>query len=223
MCRQTNLLASRAGIQTSGSNPNSSAASNRATSATHQYINPTSGVSPSPFATQTALQTSLWPQDPTIQIHPSSLGNDISGWQSQSDFTRFNNSTSLYTPASLSSSSTFPLGPISRSSNYPSNNYHQEYQRPSLPRVGMSDYPSPQHSEVSEQAICSPHIASGNNFVPQNSFAPSNRNMSTTPIRAQDPPAAGTSPPRNAAGEIYCADPACRSNPPTFARKCEWT
>ena len=220
--RQANLLVSRAGIQNSGSVPSSSAASNRATSASHQYINSTSGVSSSPFAPHPALQTSIWPQDPTINIHANSLGNEIQGWQPQPDFARFHNSAPLYPPGSLGTASTFPLGPISRSTSYQNSNYHQDFQRPHLPRVGMNDYPSP-HSEASEQTICSPHPASSNNFIPQNTYVSSNRNMSTTPIKAQDQPAAGTSPPRNSAGEIYCADPACRGNPPTFARKCEWT
>ena len=154
ICRQTDPSVSQAGIQTSSSNASSSASSNRATSATHQYINFTSGVSSSPFATHTALQTSIWPQDPTINIHANSVGKDIHSWQSQPDFTRVHYSAPSNPLGSLGTShaSTFSSGPVSRPSIYQNSTYQQDHQQTLLPRVGMSQsYPS-QYSEVPEQA-----------------------------------------------------------------------
>ena len=202
---------------------NSSAASNRAPSASHPYISSTSGVSSSTFATNPALQTTLWPQDANINIHTNNLGNELQSWQPQTDFTRYTTSAPLYTQSLLgtSNATSFAPGLNSRSLSFPNSSFHQSPQRPYLPR--MSDYPSP-HSEISEQTICSPNITNNNNFVAQNGYLPPNRNsMSQSQAKPQDQPAANASPPRNANGDIYCADPACRNNPPTFARKCEWT
>ena len=232
--RLTFLASSSTGIQNTGINVNSSAPSNRATSATHSYISSTSGVSSSPFATHQALQTTLWPQDSNINIHTNSLGNELPSWPLPADIARYNTSSSPYSQSILRTphAPTYTLSPNSRASSFSHSSFQQPPQRSYLPSGPMTDsYPSPQHSEVSEQVLCSPNPANNNNNHNNNNFVTSNAyfprrgsNMAQTPIRTQDhSTAANASPPRNAAGEIYCAHPACRDNPPTFARKCEWT
>ena len=91
------------------------------------------------------------------------------------------------------------------------------------PRRNMQDYPSPQLSDISGQG--------------DPSFPAFHSKMMASPSAAslmKSPSASGSSsslrtierirePLRNAQGAFICDDLSCAHDPPTFARKCEWT
>ncbi len=91
-----------------------------------------------------------------------------------------------------------------------------------LPMGHMQTYPSP-HSDVSKDE----RRSSTYSFLPNHDVSPKMVLAASPGAQSQHSPSSvgkkGEEPPRDDSGQITCSHPKCASQPPTFARRCEWT